>query len=34
MELMDKISETKENIYGLPQTAKDKLAETNGGGEG
>ena len=27
MELMDKISETKENIYGLPQTAKDKLAE-------
>ena len=30
MELMDKISETKENIYGLPQTAKDKLAETTG----
>ena len=27
MELMDKISETKENIYGLPQTAKNKLAE-------
>ena len=27
---MDKISETKENIYGLPQTAKDKLAETTG----
>ena len=30
VELMDKISETKENIYGLPQTAKDKLAETTG----
>ena len=28
VELMDKISETKENIYGLPQTAKDKLSET------
>ena len=27
VELMDKISETKENIYGLPQTAKNKLAE-------
>lgn len=30
VELMDKISETKENIYWLPQTAKDKLAETTG----
>ena len=30
VELMDKIIETKENIYGLPQTAKDKLAETTG----
>ena len=30
VELMDKISETKENIYGLPQTAKDNLAETTG----
>ena len=30
VELMDKISETTENIYGLPQTAKDKLAETTG----
>ena len=30
VELMDKISETKENISELPQTAKMKLAETTG----
>ena len=34
VELMDKISETKGKIYGLPQAAKDKLAETTGSGEG
>ena len=30
VELMDKISETKENISELPQTAKMKIAETTG----